>query len=161
MRVHRHFDDAHNILAPIDQGFPAAQNRFQQQLGDANPRIHNADRALDNQVFQAEMDRLIADREARRRRLQDFQQRFGELERLRRPFLDPRQLEQPVLPANDGVPGAWPARLGGLADNPPNARAGADLDGGLAFGGLHANRAIRNREMNDWFEEQLRNVPRQ
>lgn len=160
--MHRHFQDALNPLAPVDPVIQAAQNRFQQQLRDADPRAYNANRALDAQVFQTEVDGMNADRVARRRRMQEIQQRFGELERLRRPLLDGQQLGHPALPANAAVPGAWPPfGLDGPAANAPNAGAGAGLGGGLAFGGLDANRAIRNREMNNWFEEQLRNVPRQ
>lgn len=161
LRMQQHFDDALDPLAPVDQAFQAAQNRFQQQLRDANPRAHNANRALDAQGFEAEMDRINAVAEANRRRLQDLHHQLDELQRRRRPLRSPQQVAQPALPANNAVPGAWPApRLGDLAADPfnPGAEAGAGVGGGLAFGGLDANRAVRNREMNNWFEEQLRNV---
>lgn len=49
-------------------------------------------------------------------------------------------------------------------DGPPvnarNVRAGAGMGGGLAFGGLDANRAVRGRELDRWFEEQMRNMRR-
>lgn len=81
--------------------------------------------------------------------MQHLQQRFRELERLRGPRLNMAQPEVPVFGLN-----------GPLA-NAGDAQAGAGVGGGLAFGGLDANRAVRRRELNDWFEEQLRNVPRQ
>ncbi|KAF3032894.1 hypothetical protein E8E11_003174 [Didymella keratinophila] len=159
-RMHNHFHDALNPLAPIDQDFRAAQNRFQQQLRDANPRAHNANRALDAQGFQAEMDAYRVDLEARNRRIQEPQCQIAELDRRRRALDGPQQNARPALPANNAVPGAWPAApgLGDLAAHPLNPGPGAGVGGGLAFGGLDANRATRNREMNAWFEEQLRNV---
>ncbi|KAF1923925.1 uncharacterized protein M421DRAFT_301329 [Didymella exigua CBS 183.55] len=161
MRMHQQFQDYLNPLAPIDQGFQAAQIRFQQQLRRANMRAHNAYRGLNAQTVQAEMDILDAHRETRRRRLQDVQQRFGELERLGRPLLGPQQLGQPALSANNSVPGDWPAfGLGGQLANAGHAEAGVGLRG-MAFDGLDANRAIRNWEMHNRLDEQPRNVPRQ
>jgi hypothetical protein len=57
--------------------------------------------------------------------------------------------------------------LGGPPVDVEHAGAGAAVGAGLAFGGLDANRALdvdraaRKRELNRWFEEQLRNVPQQ
>ena len=161
-RMHNHFHDAPNPLAPIDQDFRAVQNRFQQQLRDANPRAHNANRALDPEG-QALVDAYRVDEEARRRRIQDLQRQIAELERRRVALNVPQQAAQPARPArpaNNAVPAAWPAvpGLGDPAANPFNPGPGAGVGGGLAFGGLDANRAIRNRELNAWFDEQLRNV---
>jgi hypothetical protein len=159
LRMHEHFHNALNPLAPIDQDFRAVQTRFQQQLRDANPRAQNANRALDAQGLEAEIDRFNAGAEATRRRMQELQHQLDELDRHRRAFGNPQQAGQPARPANNAVPGAWPAHgLGDLAANPFNPGPGAGVGGGLAFGGLDANRAVRNREMNAWFEEQLRNV---
>jgi hypothetical protein len=164
--MHNHFHDAPNPLAPIDQDFRAAQNRFQQQLRDANPRAHNANRALDAQGVQAGVEAYRVDAEARRRRIQDLQRQIAELDGRRVALNIPQQAAQaaqPVRPArlaNNVVPGAWPGApgLGNLVANAINPGLGAGVGGGLAFGGPDVNRAVRNREMNAWFEEQLRNV---
>lgn len=158
LRLQQLLDDALDPLAPVDQAFQAAQNRFQQQLREANPRAHNADRALDAQRFEAEMDRINVAAEANRRRLQILDHQWDGLRRRRRPLRGPQQVVQPALPAKNAVHGAWPAPRLAIDPFNPGAEAGAVVGGVLVFGGPDANRAIGNREINNWFEELLRNV---
>lgn len=157
--MYQHFHDALNPLEPVDEDLEAAQNRFQQQLRNANPRAQNVNRALDARGFEKEINDVNARAEAGGRRLQGLHRRLNEYERRRRHHRHPQQAPQPALPANNAVPGVWPAP--GLYDpaaNPFNPGPGAGQVGVLAFGGLDANRAIGNQGMNAWFEEQLGNV---
>lgn len=137
-------EDIIEQFAHIDHGVQAAQRRFQQQLEQANrERMVMAEAQRNQAAIQARMDALRAQAVARRR--------HNEL----------RLQHERTYAAAAYDWGGGPAEV-------EEAGAGAGVDAGagaghdLAYGGLYANRAAaRRREVNRWFDEQLRALPRE
>lgn len=147
---HEHFQNVFDPLAPLDARAQAAQDRLQQRPRDAGRRRHGVDRhgyeAANEQAARPNL-------EAGRRQLQDLQNQLNELERLGRQIANAPPL--PALPAFGLQAAVADARNAGA-----NVEADGGVGGGIAFGG-HANRAIFGRHrMDNWVEEQVRNVRR-
>ena len=168
-RAHRYFLDPINPPERIDEDAQAAHNQLQLQLQEAN-RAHNANgHPVGEQDVQAQARRKDEEIAVRRRRVQEIEEWYHELRRRRRQDLGARP-PQPAPDLAGPMPYPHPVPwfgLGGPLANAGHAGAGAAVGARLAFGGFDANRALdvdgaaRRREMNRWFEEQLRNVPRQ
>ena len=60
-----------------------------------------------------------------------------------------RRRDPAALPAFPPLPPRPEARLEGVGDGAHPAGRGAGVDRGMAFGGLDANRAVRNREVGN------------
>ena len=166
-----HFVDPIVPLARINEDVQAAHNRYQQRLQGGNrayaDRRRAEDRALDDQIRRLDKDMAV-----RRRRLREIEERYNELGRLVEEAHEQDNVRRgrvgqrpgPANPLNQYIRDAPQANM-------QQADVGA-VGGGLAFGGLDANRALNPfavdgdraaeiREMNRFFQEQLRNVPQQ
>lgn len=86
------------------------------------------------------------------RRMEEMRNRIADLERLVRQRRVRQMPHRPPLPAMPAF------GINGRDADAWNAGAAAGPGGGLAFGGLDANRAVRGRQMvEDWLDEALGN----
>ncbi|KAJ8118241.1 hypothetical protein OPT61_g745 [Boeremia exigua] len=163
---HPPFQDAMNPPAPIDRHAQAAHRHFQHQLLAAanrgrraqhveriRPRHEpqNVGRVIAGQGAQAPLNMPGAPREVGRHRLQ---QRHQDLERLAR-----QMPNEPPLPEVPAMPARPAHGVGRRLPNGHGANADAGVGGGLAFGGLDVNRALRDNE--NWLAYQQRHLPGQ
>ncbi|KAJ4986687.1 ring finger domain-containing protein [Stagonosporopsis vannaccii] len=138
LRAHRHFQNAIDPLGPLEPRVQAAQDRFQRQLQEAN----RANGHVGRDAHAAEQD---ARRLRRLQRLQEPAAREQAREANRRAHVQEMDARfQAVRARWDYPPLPAPPAFG---NNGPqavarNAGANAGVGGGLAFGGLDANRAV-------------------
>ena len=152
VRAHQHF--IANPLAHRDPGVQAAQDRYQRRVREVHQALVDANNRIERERganLQAEMDRLEATREARRQRIQRVDQQYNELRGLARQ-------QNMNIPRAQNMPNEF--GMDGPAVNAGDVGAGDGAGNDLAFDRLDAER-VRRRQMNRWFEERPRNVPRQ
>lgn len=177
VQVHPHLQFNNDVNTPVrlHAQAQAPQNQFQQQLRAAYLRRQDADLALDGHQVRAHVDMRNAERQDQQHaHVQHIRQQLNRLEQGMRcagrhdqnvPVQDvQQQLDHPErrLRQRPSVPMLPVLPAFGANERPANGRdanARAGLRGGLAFGGLDANRALRNH--GNWPAEQQRNLPRQ